>query len=283
MFVWKRSRNPKAKLRQLIGDYELPSFSTVAVSTLGLLREGADLGVIAERIMTDPGLAVRILRTVNSASFGMRQKVSNLQYATSLLGRARVESLVLTAAVAEALPSPAGLDLEAFWSTSAQRACLARAIAARVSPSTAMESFTAGLLQDMAIPLMAAAKPHAYLAILETASHPDRPLLSAEQATLGYNHAQVGAVMAETWELPESLITAIADHHQPGQRAPAAVEAVGHVAYGEKTDPSDLVRFCRSRLGVQPDVLDAMIQDATKEATSLAESITGRSSSADAA
>ena len=45
---------------------------------------------IAERIMTDPGLTVRVLRTANSAAFGLRQQATNLQYAANLLGRSRL-------------------------------------------------------------------------------------------------------------------------------------------------------------------------------------------------
>lgn len=278
MFVWKRSKDPKAELRQLVGDYELPSFSASAVSTLSLLREEADLGVVAERLMTDPGLTVRILRTVNSAAFGMRQEVTNLQYATSLLGRSRVESLVLTAAVGDALPTPAGLDLDGFWQACARRACLAKAIASRVAPPSAMESFTAGLLQDMAVPLMAAARPEEYATILTTAANePEVPLRSIEEDTLGYDHAQVGAVMAEAWDLPESLITAIADHHRPGERAPAAVEAVAYVPMNAQPEGLTGLRgYCVERLGVQPEVLDGMIEIASSEAISLGESMTGR-------
>ena len=278
MFVWKRSPDPKKELRQLVGDYELPSFSTTAVATLSLLREEADLTRVADRIMTDPGLSVRVLRTVNSAAFGMRQQVTNLQHATSLLGRSRVEALVLTAAVGDALPTPAGLDLGDFWQTSARRACLARQIANRVSAPTAMESFTAGLLQDMAVPLMAAARQKEYLSILQTAADdPSLTLRSVEEETLGYDHAQVGAVMAEAWDLPESLITAIADHHRPGERAPAAVEAVAYVPHGPQPEELTGLRgYCVKTLGVQEDVLDGMIERASSEAISLGESMTGR-------
>lgn len=276
-FTWKRSVDPKAELRALVGDYELPSFSGVAVSTLGLLRDDADLGAVAERIMTDPGLSVRILRTVNSAAFGMRQEVTNLQYATSLLGRSRVEALVLAAAVGEALPSPQGLDLDDFWRTSARRACLAKAIAARISPAAAMESFTGGLLQDMAIPLLAAARPDEYLGVLRTAeAEPDRPLRAVEAERLGYDHAQVGAVMAEAWNLPETLITAIADHHRPGERAPRPVEAVALVPHGHSDDGLERLRgYCTDQLGVQAEAVDGMVETASSEAVSLAESMTG--------
>lgn len=277
MWIWRRSRDPKAQLRELVGDYELPSFSTAAVSTLGLLREGADMGVVAQRIMTDPGLSVRILQAVNSAAFGVRCKVANLQYATSLLGRARVESLVLTAAVAGALPRPAGLDLEAFWRTSACRACLARALAERSSPPTAMESFTGGLLQDMAIPLMLAARPEAYSEVLDAVTRdPERALRAEEDERLGYNHAQVGAVMAEGWDLPEVLITAIADHHHPGEGAPPTVEAVSHVPHGDASDRLEpLFTYCHRRLGVPPDELGVLIESAHDEANALVESMVG--------
>jgi len=112
-----------------VGDYELPSFSAGAVSTLRRIREDAEMKVIAERILADPGLSVRVLRTVNSAAFGLRNEVTDLTQAVTLLGRARVEALVLAAAVGESLPVCDGIDLAGFWRTSAHRACLARRIA----------------------------------------------------------------------------------------------------------------------------------------------------------
>lgn len=275
MPFWKRSADPRAALRERIGAYELPSFSGGAVSTLGLLRDEADMQRIAERLATDPGLSVRILRTVNSAAFGMRQEVTNLVHAVSLLGRSRVEALVLTAAVGEALPHSSEIDVDGFWRTSAQRACLARKIAAARDPSSEMEAFTAGLLQDMAIPFLAAAYPEQYGALYRRSGTDDaKTLRELETEALGFDHAEVGALMAESWNLPEGLITAIADHHDLGQRAPDAVEAVALIRHAEPPDELGPFRaHCSDRLSLDEDALDGMIEAASAEATSLGQSL----------
>lgn len=275
MFKWKRSPDPKKELQSLVGDYELPSFSSVAMSTLTLLREDADMNAVAGKIMTDPGLSVRVLKTVNSAAFGMRKEVTNLQYATTLLGRSRVESLVLTAAVGGSLPSPAGIDVQRFWQLSARRACLARRIAQKKHPETAIESFTAGLLQNMAVPVLAEAHGARYSDLYQGSYGSNGASLHhRELDSFGYDHAQIGAMMAEVWGLPEGLITAIADHHHVGQRAPDAVEAVAHVDHGDPADGLDALReHCQSTLELQAEELDPLIEDASAESASLADSM----------
>ena len=278
MAFWKRSPDPKAELKKMIGEYELPSFSTAAISTLRLLREEGDMAAVAERLMIDPGLTVRVLRTVNSAAFGMRKEVTDLTHAANLLGRSRLESIVLTAAVGGSLPSANGLDLAAFWRTSAQRACLARKIAQSVEPATAIQAFTAGLLQDMAVPVMAASHPVRYPELLLDAGHEgDRALHEMEVDVFGYDHAAVGATMAETWDLPESLITAIADHHFPGQRAPTAVEAVALIRLSDPPDELEGLRaHCQDQFAMGEPAIDSMIEAANSESASLAASMVGR-------
>lgn len=277
MFRWRRSSDPKAELKELIGDYELPTFSAGAVETLRLLREDADMPQVAKRLLVDPGLSVRILKTVNSAAFGLRQEVSNLGHAVSLLGRSRVEALVLTAAVGDTLPASTGIDVDSFWGTSARRACLARLIAKERDPSVEMQAFTAGLLQDMAVPVIALSKPDVYPGLYrEAAAEGGPPLHEAERDVLGYDHAQVGAMMAETWDLPEGLITAISDHHLAGERAPEPVEAVSKLRHGTSEDALEPVRaHCLSALGMEESSLDRLIETATAESVSLAQSMRG--------
>lgn len=275
MFRWRRSSDPKAELKALIGDYELPTFSAGAVETLRLLRENGDLNRVAERLLVDPGLSVRILKTVNSAAFGLRQEVSSLGHAVSLLGRSKVEALVLTAAVGDTLPASTGIDANAFWDTCARRACLARLIAKERDPSVEMQAFTAGLLQDMAVPVLALSKPDVYPELYRSAAVEDGPPLhEAERDALGYDHAQVGAMMAETWDLPEGLITAISDHHLPGERAPEPVEAVSRLRHGESDGALGPLRnHCMAELGMEEHSLDRLIETATAESMSLAQSM----------
>lgn len=277
MFRWKFNSDPQATLHELVGDYELPSFPAAALETLRMLREGADVALIAERLLADPGLSVRILRTVNSAAFGLRQPASDLGYAVGLLGTARVESVVLAAAVRDTLPRDDRFDLAGFWATSARKACLARRLAGKVPGANAAEAFTAGLLQDMAIPVLVQAKGSDYLRVLERSfDDPAAPLQQLEGDAFGFDHAGLGAVMADLWELPSTLTSAIAVHHatttgETDLPPATAVGLVRHAAGPEAALP--LREHCESNLAMSTEDVDDLFESAGAEAHSLAESM----------
>ena len=68
----KRSADPRAELKTMLGDYELPSFRTTVMETLRLLRdENATAHDIAVQIELDPGIQMKVLRAVNAAAFGL--------------------------------------------------------------------------------------------------------------------------------------------------------------------------------------------------------------------
>jgi HD-like signal output (HDOD) protein len=95
-----------------------------------------------------------------------------------------------------------------------------------------------------------------------------------EREAFGYDHSQVGAMLAETWNLPEPLIASIADHHLVGERAPVAVEAVSHVRHCKPPDELHAFRsHCHTRLRLSQPDLDAMIEAAGLETATLADSL----------
>ena len=187
-----------------------------------------------------------------------------------------MEALVLAAAVADALPADGPIDLQGFWRTAAQRACLARDLSSHLNPAGAMEAFTAGLLQDMAIPVLAAAFPDRYTAVYHGAGDEGEPELCArERAEFGFDHAEIGTMMAEAWDLPETLIAGIAHHHCDGEGALAAVTAVARVRHVEPTDGLAVFReHCEGALGLPVETVDRLVETAEREAASLAESMT---------
>jgi HD-like signal output (HDOD) protein len=242
-----RTRDPRAELQDLLGRYEVPSVSSTVISVLSLLRDpDASMSEVASRVETDPGLTVRILRLTNSAAFGLLSQVSNLQHAIALMGRSRLESLVLTFAAVDRVPIRMEcMETSLFWAAAARRATLARSFAQHMHAATQAEAFTAGLLQDIAVPLLAAKDPEGYAAILER-WHADHALRLdvLERELFGFDHAIVGALMAEDWGLPEYLVQAIGGHHgQAGNSgADPAVRLVSLVKYSPENDGTEAVR-----------------------------------------
>jgi HD-like signal output (HDOD) protein len=212
-----KKKNWKANISKLLEGYELPSFSTNLMNVLSMLRNpDSSTTKIKEKLQLDPGLHVKVLKVVNSAAFGLSSKVTNLQQAITLLGRARLEAITLSLATKNSLPtvSDSSFDDKEFWLAAARRATLAQTFALHFHPSTSTESFTAGFLQDMGILLIAAMKKNDYFTILEQWNNNlDLSLDDLERKAYGFDHPTVGAFLATEWNFPEYLVNVIAEHH----------------------------------------------------------------------
>lgn len=212
----RREKDPREELRRLLGEYDLPGVSSGIIELLDLLRDqDVPMSKVATLVEMDPGLTVRILQLINSAGFGLLSKVSNLQHAVSLLGRSRLESLVLTFAAAEQIPTRMEcMETHQFWVAAARRASLARVVAQHMHAATQAEAFTAGLLHDIGVPVLSRLDPEAYSKILKEWHEDDDSHLDVmEREKFGVDHSSVGALMAEDWGLPDYLNKAIAGHH----------------------------------------------------------------------
>ena len=168
-FFKRKQKDPKEELKALLGDYELQRFPAAVMNVLGMLRDPhTETKDITDQIQMDLGMSIKILRLINSAAFGLTTKVSNLHHAVTILGRSRLESMLLTYAVVNTIPPTLGcMEISCFWLASARRACLAKHIAQHLHAATQAESFTAALLQDLAIPLISEVKGPMYKGLLQ--------------------------------------------------------------------------------------------------------------------
>ncbi|MCP4804995.1 MAG: HDOD domain-containing protein [Proteobacteria bacterium] len=242
----KRMFDPKQKLRETLGTQDLPSFPAITTRLLRMLRDPTgDTAEIARVLAMDPGLSQRALKMVNSASFGLRRPATDIGHAVNLLGRGPMESLVLGVAVRSALPNTPvpGFAPAQFWRTSARRAATAKALADLLEPRHRMTSFTAGLLQDMAIPLLANSRSD-YSKVLMSCSGVE--LDAAERDTFGWDHPEVAGWLAVDWEFPQALSQAIVGHHD-GEGCPVSVQLVRHLEGDEGMEK--VMTEARSRFG----------------------------------
>ena len=216
-FFRKSQQESHQALTAVLGETEIPTFPSALMAILDSIRDPDNsMDKVAQQTVADPGLVVRVLKTVNSAAYGLRRSADNMQHACSLMGRSHLESLVLSLAIQEVLPeSPSpGFEAARFWTTAFRRASLARLLAARFNPSRQAECFTAGLLLDMAVPLLARAQAPGYGQVLEHwHSDPESNLADLENESFGWTHARLGAALGCSWQLPEYLVSAIEEHH----------------------------------------------------------------------
>ena len=207
----------------MVEQYELPSFPQVASAALQQLADpDVDLRSVGETLEKDPGLSVHFLRLANSAAFGLRSSVDSLDRAVAMLGRNQVESILIGRAVHGALTTTSPIvDQHRFWTTAAMRAVVAARIAMVLDPARRSEHFTAGLLQDMAILILADRVPGYDEVVGRWYRGEVEDLSDAEIERFGWDHADVGAAMCRAWEFPPNLVDAVAEHHDPEPATPS--------------------------------------------------------------
>ncbi len=273
----KKKDDPDQKLRELLEDYELPSFPNSVMKVLEMLRDpDAPLKDISRLIEADPGMHVTVLKTVNSAAFGLSRKIGNIQHAISLMGKNRLESIILPIAVKNAVPKIElyCLNQQDFWKISAKRACLAKAIAGILHPTSQAECFTAGLLQDMAVPVLLHIKEKKYCMTLEMWNEDTGSSLEElERQTFGLDHQGVGALMAEKWQFPTDLLEAILHHHNNNDSrtsVPKAVTAVSQIRYrqdlAEGVCDEAMLTVLEETLDISPSASEKILEKANMEA-----------------
>jgi len=174
----------------------------------------ADLKSVLE---VDASLSARVLRTVNSAAYSPRMKITNLIQAISYLGFRQIRNLALTASVRQLFQSEeqTGKYTQAgLWRHLVSVAICARMIAMRKELQNFEDAYLAGLLHEFGIILEDQHVNSQFKNLLRNLDT-TRELIENENVALGFNHATLGATIAEKWKFPSSVLTAIQFHHNP--------------------------------------------------------------------
>lgn len=180
-----------------------------------LESETATLGEVEALLKAEPVLCGKVLQIANSAYYGLPRAVCSIYQALMLLGVHAVRGIVLGVAAASTLRGNrvvSGIERE-LWRHSVTVAGYAQRIASachwghRVSE----DAYIVGLLHDIGSLFLAARFSGVYHSLLQAAED----LLSAERELFGYDHADIGAMIAEHWKLPERIVRVIGEHHAP--------------------------------------------------------------------
>lgn len=177
----------------------------------------------------DLALSASLLHVVNSSFIAPAESITDVGTAVRRVGVAMLQSIVLSHAVFRALPARPATDVLALrWLTfhSLATAHLARRLATK---ERAAEAFSAGLLHDVGLLVLATARPERFAEGVGLAQKARVTLFDAEQEVLGVSHAAVGAYLLGLWGLPLPVVEAVAGHQAPAESDGDVVHAV-HVA-----------------------------------------------------
>lgn len=217
---------------------------------------------IEEVVSLDQGLTADLLRVANSAAFGATRGITTVREAVIRLGAGSVLSLAMAASMHDRLDRPIpqyGLSEGELWRHSVAAALAAEGASRFCKTSIPAESFTAALLHDVGKLILSRHLDPATLALLKSARR-DGGLsaASAEMTILELHHGELGAIAAQHWGLPESIVKGIQYHHDPADGDASVCDAVSlsnivaHHVLDEQLDPEyQLDHSLAEKLGLE--------------------------------
>jgi len=168
-------------------------------------------------IRLDQAITANILRICNSAYFGLRRPVDNVNDAIMHMGKKNVLRAVVAAGLTRYFRSTKGYDVKGgdLWEHAVAVALMSQICAARISRPDDPRLFTAGVLHDIGKMVMGEFVHEAWQKIQELTESQKYSFLEAEEEVIGVNHAELGGEIALIWKFPDEILKAIAFHHRP--------------------------------------------------------------------
>lgn len=233
-------------------DLKLPSLPTIFSEINEAVKNPKCSGKdIAGIVSKDPSLSATLLRIVNSAYYGLSERVESLNYAAMVLGTHQVSALALGITVInhfKGIENP-NAHMESFWRHSVGTAIAAKTLASQVKGVSAERVFIGGMLHDIGWLVFLYTCPDECNLVFNKAQVLGLNLFQVEQKYFGINHAAFGSKMAEKWNFPEKLAKLIHHHHDRFKTIPEKevalvyfanwlVDSIGIGFSGEKMMPA---------------------------------------------
>lgn len=261
----------------IVADIPLPACPAILTEIDSLIRrDDFDFEQLCNLIKKDVALSAGLIKLSNSPVYGL-QKNASIQVALRMIGA----NTLAVYARAFLLQSVLGHNSSSirFWDSSWRIAEISARLAQSLHRPHHDEIFTFGLFRDVGIAVLMNNYSN-YTSVLSQANQDaDGIFTQHEDREYGINHAQVGAFIAEDWQLPPHFVTAIEYHHQPqaitaGMLAPAeqqrvremiALAQMAEFAIQRQTGLSQthewhkLEVFCLATLGLTQDQAEALI------------------------
>ena len=211
---------PRSLLEELEKADQLPSPPAVALRIVELNKDDqVDIRELADALSQDPALVAKLLKTANSALFGLPREISSISQAVWILGLRSVNLLALSFSVLSIGrgESLCGFDYQYFWTRTSATGLGMRLLAKRRYPTLKEEAFLSGMLCDFGRLVLAECLPDRYRPVLEAWRDTGQALHEIEQEVLGSCSAELTADLLASWGLPNRVCTTIRYHLEPEQ------------------------------------------------------------------
>lgn len=203
---------------------------------------------IGHIIEKDPGMSAKVLQIVNVHT-GPGVRISNICEAAALLGLENIKSFVLMVEIFsqyEQSKLAEGINLDDLWQHGLVVGQYAKAISEFEGgdKKTLDDSYTAGLLHDIGLLMLASQLPDEFLRATAYSREKFVPLQQAEKELFGATHAEIGGYLLDLWGLPDPVVEAISHHFFPSGSPDRGYESFDEPTFSPLTAVHMANYFC---------------------------------------
>ncbi len=267
---------------KIFANVEMPPCPEVVATLMQKLSQpDIDIDQIVPLLESDASLAAQILKIANSALYGLPGKVTSIAKAVSLLGLTEIRNIAVGYAMTKTVKDPAkeGFHIGQYWSDSIFRAIFSKKTAEHLGVESD-EAFSAALLQDIAIPMLMDKWFELYKDVFYAWLEDNRRLHEVENEILSWNHAQAGAWISKSWQLPDIFTCCIGLHISSINDlkdlnladtvvAPVALSNKLSVAFKDSVSSEEVEREAKS-LGIESETLEELVNESTGMVSTIA-------------
>lgn len=268
----------------------LPTMPGFAARVLRLRSDpDATVTQLAEIVAQDTALAAQVIRYANSAFFHQAGNIKTIEDAVfRVLGFDGVVNLALGLSLVKGfkLPAEGPLGQVRFWRHATYTAALAQKLTELMPRHRRLKggtAYLAGLLHDIGFLVLSQLFRSEFFWLNKlTESRPEIPIRKLENQLLGTDHTELGAILLQSWRMPEELIAVVTHHHDPdydGEHAEYVwlITLVDHLlkAHGlSDADQEEIPAALFERLEVNEDAVLTATDEVLQQDQTLREMVT---------
>ncbi|RPI43738.1 MAG: HDOD domain-containing protein [Betaproteobacteria bacterium] len=199
---------------ELIKEIGIPPCPTVLTEFIAeTKREEPDFRRLSHLVNKDTALAASILKTINSPFYGLGKKARTVQEALTLLGLRETTRLISGLLLRRAFASYDAPAMQEYWDRSSRVAMVSAYLARELEAAPLEEAHTFALFRDCGIPVLLIRFSDYEEMLAQTRNENERRRSDMERLRYGFDHALVGATLAQSWHLPSETWQAIRIHN----------------------------------------------------------------------
>jgi putative nucleotidyltransferase with HDIG domain len=282
MYDYKSKYEKLNKIVRLVNDSDISSIKSIVSGIIRIINDpNSTANDLKKLIEIDAPLMSKLLKVANSAFYYRGHYIFDIKQAIIWIGYDSFTELALSQKVCDIFKRNSSIDgysRTCLWKHCLAVALFSKLIYRREFSEKGDNIYAAGLLHDIGIIAEDQFFNKDFSRCVFSSRKENKSLCEAEKDVLNVTHADIGAFIADNWNLPEELVLAIGYHHNLGNEPYLYSKTVMtlHIAdcfchnngfgFIEGCSKNNyFFDYCLSRLQIKPYALDLIMKDVRQE------------------